>query len=58
MTFRFGDSTFFHADRHGFFFRIRGKGLSFDIHRRVYFSERYGSRRVHRLGPFSIEVLR
>lgn len=50
--------AFLCVDRHGFFFRIRGRGLSFEIFRPVFFSERIGKRRVHRFGPFSIEVLR
>ncbi|WP_193727210.1 hypothetical protein [Burkholderia sp. BE17] len=58
MNIRISRDTFFVAHRKGFFFRLRGKGLAFEIDHRRYFSERYGYRKVYRIGRLSLEVLR
>lgn len=42
----------------GFYFRICGRGLSFDIDRPKIFSERYGYKKILRVGRISIEVLK
>ncbi|MDR8026997.1 hypothetical protein KPA93_27660 [Burkholderia cenocepacia] len=58
MLIKISRDTFVCVHRQGFFFRLRGKGLAFEIDHRRYFSERYGYRKVHRLGRLSLEVLR
>lgn len=58
MTFHFGFETFLCVYRKGLYFRIRGKGLSFEVNRRHSFSERYGYKKVCRIGPLAVEVLR
>lgn len=50
--------TFLCIDPKGFFFRICDKGLSFSLDAPVLFSERYGYRKVLRIGRLAIEVLR
>ncbi len=45
------------AYRWGFWFRIRGYGLAVRRDSPVLFSERYGHRRVHRMGRWSFEWL-
>jgi len=49
--------TFLVRHESGFYFRIVGYGLSIDSNRRVGFSERYGYRRVLRIGRWAIEWL-
>lgn len=58
MNFRISRDTFVCVHRKGFFFRVRGKGLAFEIDQRRYFSERYGYRKVYRIGRLALEVLR
>ncbi|AJY40028.1 hypothetical protein I6G56_26640 [Burkholderia humptydooensis] len=58
MKIRISSDTFFVVHRKGFFFRLRGKGLAFEIDRGCYFSQRYGHRKVYRFGRLSLEVLR
>jgi hypothetical protein len=41
----------------GFWFRIFGYGLAFDIDLPVLYSERHGFRRVSRFGRIAVEVL-
>lgn len=43
--------------RHGFWFRVFGVGLCFCIDKPVYFSERYGHRKIFRLGRLAIHGL-
>ena len=54
-------SIFVHAyvtkHQSGFWFRVFGYGLAFDIDFPVLYSERHGFRTVHRFGRLSIEVL-
>lgn len=42
----------------GFWFRVRGYGLRVAYGTLPLFSERYGYRRVLRVGPFAVEVLK
>lgn len=58
LIVRLAQRTFICVHRSGFYFRICGTGLSFDVDSPKLFSERYGFRRVLRLGRLSIEVLR
>jgi len=55
-------STFFvWGPKHGFsgfYFRVRGYGLSIQADRQVLFSERYGHKRVIRIGRWAIEWLK
>jgi hypothetical protein len=50
-------NTFWVSHESGFYFRVFGYGLSIDSNRRVSFSERYGYRKVLRIGRWAIEVL-
>ncbi|MCQ0032564.1 hypothetical protein [Burkholderia glumae] len=58
MLIKLSRDTFVCAHRKGLCFRVRGKGLAIEIDYRRYFSERYGHRKVYRLGRLSLEVLR
>jgi hypothetical protein len=49
--------TFWVRHESGFYFRVLGYGLSIDGNRRVGFSERYGYRKVLRIGRWAIEWL-
>jgi hypothetical protein len=49
--------TFWQTTESGFYFRIRGYGLSFDTDLPVMFSEREGMHYVWRLGRYSLEIL-
>lgn len=51
-------NTFWQSHETGFYFRICGYGLSFDIDLPPLFSERYGLRRVLRIGKLAIQFLR
>ena len=42
----------------GFYFRIRGYGLAVDNALPVLFSERYGHRRVLRIGRWALQLLK
>ena len=57
-TFHAGLRTFICFHHGGFYFRVCGTGLSFEIDRPMLFSERIGYRKVTRLWRFSVEVLR
>jgi hypothetical protein len=50
--------TFWVSHSSGFYFRLFGYGLSFDLNLPRLFSERYGYRRVLRIGRLAIEWLR
>lgn len=50
--------TFWCTHGKGFYFLVFGHGLAVQRDLRVYFSERYGQRRVYRLGRWSLELLR
>ena len=49
--------TFWCSHDSGFYFRLRGYGLSVDIDLPVLFSERIGKRRVLRIGRTAIQFL-
>lgn len=49
--------TFWCNHEHGFYFRVRGYGLSFDMAMPVMFSERNGYRKVLRIGRLAIQWL-
>ena len=49
--------TFWQWHESGFYFRVRGYGLSFDTDQRVSFSERYGHKKVLRLGKLAVQWL-
>lgn len=49
--------TFWCSHSNGFYFRIRGYGLSFDTDLPVMFSERMGIRGVLRIGKLAIQWL-
>lgn len=51
-------TTFWVTHEKGFYFRVFGYGLSVQRDREVYFSERYGYKKVWRLGRWAIEFLR
>lgn len=51
-------STFFCRHESGFYFRVFGYGMSIDIDMPALFSERYGFRKVLRIGRISIQVLK
>lgn len=50
-------STFWCSHESGFYFRLFGYGLSFDIAMPVLFSERYGHRKVLRIGRLAVQWL-
>lgn len=50
-------STFWQSHESGFYFRLLGFGASIHKNLPVYFSERYGHRRVYRLGRWSVQWL-
>jgi hypothetical protein len=50
-------TTFWVSHEAGFYFRLLGYGLSVERDRRPSFSERYGYKRVWRIGRWAIEVL-
>lgn len=58
MLIKISRDTLVCVHRQGFLFLLRGKGLAFEIDQRRYFSERYGYRKVYRIGRLSLEVLR
>lgn len=49
--------TFFQPTRHGFYFRIMGWGIAVGRDRKPRFSERYGYRKVLRLGRWDAMLL-
>ena len=55
--FRFGKWFYFIAWKWGFWFRLFGRGPHVARDRGVYFSERYGYRKVLRIGRWSFEWL-
>lgn len=52
------NSTFWVWIGKGFYFRICGYGLSVDRSLPLLFSERYGHRKVLRVGRWAIQILR
>lgn len=58
MTLRLSPYTFLCTCRKGFYFRIRGKGLSVGLDQPRLFSERFGFKKVFRMGRLSVEVIR
>lgn len=49
--------TFWCSHSSGFYFRVRGYGLSFDTDLPVLFSERNGHRHVLRIGRLAVQWL-